>query len=181
MTIQEIKDIFNIDITAQNRAELHVYLKTLYVEKNKSQKSINQLSKDLNCSHSTLLYNLKSLDTYNLDPLFMYVAKAFKTKDINLIQEYKNLQIEKVSARKHLTYEKYINKRNLEKPKRFYKEHYKGEEDRISDDFTEVKRVGILEVAENLRFKKTQLNDKPFTAWTGRDWKNYHNLINNTQ
>jgi hypothetical protein len=107
----------------------------------------------------------------------MYVARAFKTKDINLIQEYKNLQIEKVAARKHLTYEKFITKRNLEKPKRFYKERYKGEDDRISDDFTEVKRVGILEVAENLRFKKTNLNDKPFIAWTGRDWKNYYNLI----
>ena len=177
MTIQEIKDIFNIDITSKNRAELNVYLKTLYVEKNKSEKSILQLSKDLNCNHSTLLYNLKRLDTYNLDPLFMYVVKAFKTKDINLIQEYKNLQIEKVAARKHLTYEKHIKKRNLEKPKRFYKERYEGEEDRISDDFTEVKRVGILEVAENLRFKKTKLNDKPFPDWTGRDWRNYHNLI----
>ena len=156
MTIQEIKDIFDIDITDKKRTELNVYLKTLYVEKNKSKKSILQLSKDLNCSHATLLYNLKTLDTYNLDPLFMYVAKAFKTKDINLIQEYKSLQIEKIAARKHLTYEKFITKRNLEKPKRFYKENYKGEEDRISDDFTEVKRVGILEVAEKLRFKKTQ-------------------------
>jgi dephospho-CoA kinase len=177
MTIQEIKDIFGIDITDKKRTELNVYLKTLYVEQNKSQKSILQLSKDLNCSHSTLLYNLKTLDTYNLDPLFMYVVKAFKTKDINLIQEYKNLQLERVAARKHLTYAKFITKRNLEKPKRFYKEHYKGEEDRISNDFTGVKRVGILEVAENLRFIKTNLNDKPFTAWTGRDWSNYYNLI----
>ena len=39
MTIKEVKDVFNIDITAKNRAELHVYLKTLYVEKNKSKKN----------------------------------------------------------------------------------------------------------------------------------------------
>jgi hypothetical protein len=38
MTIQEIKDIFNIDITDKKRTELNVYLKTLYVEKNKSKK-----------------------------------------------------------------------------------------------------------------------------------------------
>ena len=177
MTIQEIKDIFSIDITDKKRTELQVYLKTLYVEQNKAKKSILQLSKDLKCSHATLLYNLKTLDTYNLDPLFMYVAKAFKDKDVNLIQEYKNLKIEKEAARNHSAHRKHMNKRNLEKPKRFYKEHYKGEEDRISDDFTEVKRVGILEVAENLRFKKTNLNDKPFIAWTGRDWSNYHNLI----
>jgi hypothetical protein len=107
----------------------------------------------------------------------MYVARAFKTKDINLIQEYKNLQIEKDSSSQPFNLWKFITKRNLEKPKRFYKEHYKGEDDRISDDFTEVKRVGILEVAEKLRFVKTNLNDKPFTAWTGRDWKNYYDLI----
>jgi hypothetical protein len=47
MTIKEIKDIFNIDITDKKRTELHVYLKTLYVEQNKKEKSILQLSKDL--------------------------------------------------------------------------------------------------------------------------------------
>jgi len=176
MTIQEIKDIFDIDITEKEKKTLNVYLRTLYTHKNRPFKTLTAIAKELNLTHSSLIHSMKKLETYKTDPLFMYVAKAFETKDIELIYEYKRLEEKKVYLRKHLTYKQFMLKVNLEKPKKLIKEKYYGEADRISDDFSEVKRVGILEVAEKLRFKKTELNNKPFTAWTGRDWKNYHKI-----
>ena len=177
MTIQEIKDIFNIDITEKNKQILNVYLRTLYTEKNRPNKTFIEIGNELNLTHATLLNCFYKLDLYKLDPLFMYVNKAFKTKDIALIHEFRRLSIEKIKERAKRTYDNKVSK--LNKPKRVYKEKYVGEDDRISLDFLDAERVGILEVAENLRFKKTKLNDKPFPEWTGRDWKNYHKLINN--
>jgi len=178
MTIQEIENIFDIDITEKDKKTLNVYLRTLYTHRNRPFKTLTAIAKELNLTHSSLVHSMKKLETYKTDPLFMYVAKAFETKDINMIYEYKRLEEKKVYLRKHLTYKQFMLKVNLEKPKKLIKEKYYGEADRISSDFTEAERVGILEVAEKLRFIKTNLNDKPFNLWTGRDWKNYYELIN---
>jgi len=175
MTIQEIKDIFNIDIREKNRTDLHVYIRTLYVQKEVKKTSFNKIAKDLKYNHSTLLHCNNRLEDYKADPLFMYIEKAFKNKDVILLNEFKRLFEERRLQRTRATkQENYIHHLLLEKPKRLTKE-----EDRISIDFSQPKRTDILEVAKKLRFVKTYLNDKYFNEWTGRDWNKYNELITN--
>ena len=176
MTIQEIKDIFNIDITEKNKVTLNVYLRTLYTENERPDKTFSEIAKELNLTHGSLLNCFYKLDLYKKDPLFMYVKKAFKTKDLNLINEFNRLTIEKIAERQRADYNRKISK--LQKVRRVVMEKYTGEDDRISDDFSAVKREHIFVVSEKLRNKKTKLNDKPLNEWTGRDWKNYYKLTN---
>ena len=175
MTIQEIKDIFNINIREKNRTDLHVYLRTLYVQKEVKKTSFNKIAKDLKYNHATLLHCNARLQDYKVDPLFMYIQKAFNNKDITLLNEFKRLFEERRLQRTRATkQENYIHNLLLEKPKRYNKE-----EDRISVDFSQPEREHILVVAEKLRFIKTDLNDKYFNEWTCRDWKKYNELITN--
>lgn len=173
MTIQEIKNIFGIDITKKNRTDLNVYLRTLYVQKNLPYSSFNRLGKELGYNHSTLMNCFYKLDLYNQDPLFMCVKKAFKEKDVNLINEFKRLFNERRLERtKVKNRENYITRVCLEKPK---KERIE-KNDYISKDFSLPPKEHIFVVAEKLRFKKTYLNEKPYNEWTGRDRKIYEQL-----
>ena len=176
MTIQEIKNIFGIDITKKNRTDLNVYLRTLYVQKNLPSSSFNQIGKELGYSHATLMNCYYKLDLYNQDPLFMYVKKAFQTKDNNLIIEFKRLFHERTLERTRAkNQENYIKRVCLEKPKR----ERNDKNDYISKTFEVPEKEHIFIVAKNLRFKKTYLNEKPLNEWIGRDWIKYYELKNN--
>lgn len=176
MTIQEIKKIFNIDITERNRTDLNVYLRTLYVESKIKKSSFSAIGRELGYNHATLINCYYKLDLYNLDPLFMYVKKAFKTKDATLIDEFKRLFHERRLERtREKNRENYIKQVCLEKPK---KENL-NKHDYISKDFSLLPKEHIFVVAEKLRFKRTYLNEKPYNEWTGRDRKIYQELTKN--
>lgn len=175
MTINEIKEIFDLDIKLKKRSDLYVYLRALYVEEHLKTTNLNRIGKDLDFSRPTLLNSTLQIDTYRLDPLFMLVEKAFKTKDVNLIKEYINLveerRLERSRSNPNLKFEKpKINKDYT--PRKKYKK-----EPKII--ILEHPKEDIRTVASKLRKLKTYLNDKPFPEWTNLDWKKYFDLTKN--
>ena len=175
MTPQEINDIFKIDIKSKNRQILNVYLRALYVKKMRPDTTFMTLSKELGLTHSAIINGYKKLDLYSKDPLFKYAEKAFKTKNIAFVYEFRKFTFKKIAERAKKNYD--IKTSVLNKPKVVMDKKYSHDDDRVSLDFNQPERDDILIVAKNLRFKKTYLNNKYFNEWTGRDWSNYNNLI----
>ena len=178
MTIQEIKDIFNIDITERNRTDLYVYLRALYVSDNLKEKSYSQIGRELSYGHDVIIHYSKRIKDFETDPLFMYIKKAFKNKDVVLFNEYNRLFNERrlnrslsAKTRSESPTSFLEKKRNTNVKKVYKKEH-----DYISKDFSLLPKEHIFVVAEKLRFKKTYLNEKPYNEWTGRDRKLYQQL-----
>jgi len=170
MTPEEIKENLKIDIKIKNRTELYIYLRSIYINQEfKKGISLQKIADSLDLkNHSTIINIIKKTKVYKLDPLFMFIEKAYKTKDASYIKEYKNHQIErrkeqiKIDGLNYYMKKKIVDEDNKEfvykKPNHF-------------------KRPHILEVAKNLRNKNIYLNDKVYNNWTNEDFKTYEQII----
>jgi hypothetical protein len=172
MTTEEIKENLKIDIKIRNRTELYIYLRSIYINQEfKKGISLQKIANSLDLkNHSTIINIIKKTKVYKLDPLFMFIEKAYKTKDASYIKEYKNHQIErrkeqiKIDGLNYYMKKKIVDEDNKEfvykKPEHFKKPH-------------------ILEVAKNLRNINTDLNNKVYTTWNNEDFKKYYKLCQN--
>jgi hypothetical protein len=97
MTLTEIKDKFEIDLTENNRNRYIVYLRIHYIENElKNGKIKYHISKELYLNHATVIYHLNLLSNYKKIKEFNEIGIAFKNKDINLFKdiEYRMLNVE---------------------------------------------------------------------------------------
>jgi len=170
MTVKEIKKHLRIDLTIRNRNELFRYFRNIYInQEREKRRSLESIARDLNLLHASVLNSLKKTEIYERDPLFMLIKKAYNERDKSYIEEYKkSLNIRK------LEYSKISAERHYQKTKILIEED-KG--DFIFQKVEKFERPSILEVAKNLRYVDTILNNKPYPEWTKKDFENYFKII----
>jgi hypothetical protein len=177
MTTQEIKECLKVDIKQKNRTEMYIYIRSIYInqEHNKGKK-LREIADSLDLrSHAAIVNILKKTDTYKLDPFFMLIEKAYKTKDFKYIEEFK-----KFSNLRREEQVKFRGERNYAKVKALQVP----KEEHVLFTYKKPKKIirpHILEVAEKLRFKNTALNNLPYPEWTEKDFNNYYKIISNVK
>ena len=159
MTLQEIKDLFGIDLTIKNRKPHFVYLRGIYMdqEKENGRNTLN-ICKELKCNHATGFHYFKRKEKYKNIKEYNEVKIAFDNKDVDL---FKDIDL-RLNSVKYIYY-------NLEpkKPKAIKE-----------NEIPEV-RWHYLRIIETLRKdNKNKLWDKPMKEFTINDYKNLESLEN---
>lgn len=170
MNIEEIKKTLKVNIKDKNRSELYVYLKCLYInqEYNKG-KNYSQIAKELQIkSHASIINIFKNTEYYKQDKFFELIQNAYNLKDISYIKEYN-----KLNALRRKEYSKLHHEKSYAKTKVVEEE----QKEFVYVKPKNVERPHILEVAKNLRFIKTDLNDKIYTKWSEKDFNKYYKII----
>ena len=167
MTIEEIKENLGVDITTSCREKYLVYLRTLYANDMYGKKSLNQIGKELNRGHATIIHILKNYEFYKKDTLFNFINEAYIKRDVKVLKDYfKGIEVRR-NQYKLIHEEQKLRritlKSEIKKPKKIV--------------IVKIKRPHILEVAEKLRFVKTQLNNIPYNKWKDEHFKEYEQII----
>lgn len=171
MTPFEIKEFYGIDITTNKRDKLFIYLRAIYAKENIETMSIVEIGKNIKKDRSTIFYILRTYNSYKDDIYFKLILECYQNKDKFLLQKSNEFLEAKI---------KEINDYNASrvKIKRLSKPNIvtisKNKTDEIKP---KIKKPHILEVATNLRKKRTYLNDKVYTKWTYEDFKEYGKII----
>jgi hypothetical protein len=171
MTPFEIKEFYGIDITANKRNKLFVYLRAIYTKENSENMSIKEIGKNIKRDRTNVFYILRTYNSYKDDIYFKLISECYQNKDKSLLQKSNEFLEAKI---------KEINDYNASrvKVKRLSKPNIvtisKNKTDEIKP---KIKKPHILEVATNLRKKRTYLNDKVYTKWTYEDFKTYEQII----
>jgi len=86
MTLQEIKEIFNIDLKAKNRKHHVLFLRNLYFNKqyNIYQRTIVNIAHELEMNRESLYNSLFKTQFYEEDQNYQLIKKAFDNKDSEL-------------------------------------------------------------------------------------------------
>ena len=113
MSIEEMKDLFNVDIRLKNCKRYMSYLKWLLVEQElKKGRDMMELAIDVNLSYSQVVKNSKMLEQVANGEIFIKVKKAFETKDAELfesLKDFSNIPKAQSKAKKKWSVEKIIN------------------------------------------------------------------------
>lgn len=154
MTLEEIKDLFKIDLKDKKKTNIHFYLKMLYVQQEILKKrNQTEIGVDLNLMPSSIHCNLKAYRKYKDNKMFKIIEKGFKDKDIAYIDEF----IE-------------ITKKQKKENKKAVKVNI------VSNKEPILNRVPMSIVCVKLRHKITYLNNKPLNEWDVNDWNKYHKI-----
>jgi hypothetical protein len=152
MNLQEIKDLFGVDLTEKNRKSHIVYLRGHYIDKEyKKGRSYLNICTELKCNHASGYHYLKAKTKYKKIKEYNEIKIAFDTKNVEL---FKDIDF-------RLQNKKYIYYDNFEKkPKKIKK-----------NEMPEV-RWHYLRIIEALRKdNKNELWDKPMPEFTINDYK----------
>jgi len=113
MSIEEIKNDFNVDIRQKNCKRYMSYLKWLLIEQElKKGRDMMEVAIDVNMSYSQVTKNSKMLEQVKNGELFIKVKKAFDNKDANLfesLKDFSNTPKAEPKAKKKWSVEKIIN------------------------------------------------------------------------
>lgn len=158
MTLQDIKEVFGIDLTESDRRPHIVYLRGQYIDQEikKGRRKLH-ICRDLKCNHASVFHYLVRKPKYKFVPEYQEVKKAFKNKDVKLF-----LEIDfKLTNKKYIRYDNFDKKPKIKKsnmPK--VRWHY-------------------LRIIEALRKdNKNKLWDKPMKEFTKKDYKVLEKLEN---
>ena len=158
MTLQEIKDLFKVDLTEKNRKSHIVYLRGHYIDKEyKKGRSYLNICSELKCNHASGYHYLKAKGKYKKIKEYQEIKIAFDNKDVELFKE--------IDFR--LSHKKYIQYDNFDKPKRIRKIHLP------------TVRWHYLRIIKALRKdNKNKLWDKEMKLFTKNDYKILEKLEN---
>jgi hypothetical protein len=171
MTPFEIKEFYGIDITTNKRDKLFIYLRAIYTKENIENMSIVEIAKNIKKDRSSVFYILRTYNSYKDDIYFKLILECYQNKDKSLLQKSNEFLEAKI---------KEINDYNASrvKVKRLSKPNIVTiSKNKIDEIKPIIKKPHILEVATNLRKKRTYLNDKVYTKWTNEDFKEYEQII----
>ena len=158
MTLQEIKDLFLVDLTEKNRKSHIVYLRGHYIDKEyKKGRSYFNICSELKCNHASGYHYLKAKGKYKKIKEYQEIKVAFDNKDVELFKE--------IDFR--LSHKKYIHYDNFDKPKRIRKVHLP------------TVRWHYLRIIKVLRKdNRNELWDKPMKEFDLNDYKILEKLEN---
>lgn len=162
MNLQEIKDLFGVDLTEKNRKSHIVYLRGHYIDKEyKKGRSYLNICSELKCNHASGYHYLKAKGKYKKIKEYQEIKIAFDNKDAELFKA--------IDFRLHN--KKYIQYDNFDKkPKRIRKNHLP------------TVRWHYLRIIEALRKdNRNKLWDKPMKEFTKKDYKVLKDLENGIQ
>lgn len=165
MTIQEIKSIFKIDLTINNRERFNIFIKSVYIDRNQ-HKSLSELARELNFISHASVYNIKK-KTYLYKQYSQYakIEQAFDIKSKQLFDETRfeydmyidnNAKLTK-NRKAPADYTKKLNNINIPNPKQRW--HY-------------------LKIIEALRKDNDhKLWNKPMPLFTYKDYEKLNHLL----
>ena len=158
MNLQEIKDLFGVDLTEKNRKSHIVYLRGHYIDKEyKKGRSYLNICTELKCNHASGYHYIKAKTKYKKIKEYNEIKIAFETKNVDLFNEI-DLRLQN---------KKYILYDNFDKTKRIIKSHLP------------TIRWHYLRIIKTLRKdNKNQLWDKPMKEFTKNDYKILEDLEN---
>jgi hypothetical protein len=158
MTLQEIKDLFLVDLTEKNRKSHIVYLRGHYIDKEyKKGRSYLNICSELKCNHASGYHYLKAKGKYKKIKEYNEMKIAFDTKNVDLFNDI-DLRLQN---------KKYIQYDNFDKPKRIRKVHLP------------TVRWHYLRIIKALRKdNRNKLWDKPMKEFTIKDYKVLEKLEN---
>ena len=161
MTLQEIKDLFKVDLTEKNRKSHIVYLRGHYIDKEyKKGRSYLSICSELKCNHASGYHYLKAKGKYKKIKEYQEIKIAFDNKDVEL---FKDIDF-------RLSHKKYIHHDNFDKPKRIRKIHLP------------TVRWHYLRIIKALRKdNRNKLWDKPMKEFDLKDYKILEKLENGIQ
>lgn len=169
MTPEEIKNQFGVDITTTKRQSLFVYLRSIYAQENKDKMHVSEIANNLKKDRTNIIHLIKSYDRQVKDPYFKLIFECYQNRDkemLNKVDKFLALKRNEINDYNNLK----IKKRRLSKP-------LERNQIKLKSLDPKIKRPHILEVAKNLRFIKTDLNDKIYTKWSEKDFNKYYKLI----
>lgn len=169
MTIEQIKKVFGVDLTTKERKITYIYLRSIYAHQHKKTKHVTEIAKDLQKDRTSIIHLFKSYEKHKLDPLYELILKCYIKEDKDLIKKANKFIAKRVLEQIKFN-EKYINTTKLQKV--VIKKPII--QTKIPNDF---KRPHIFEVAKNLRYKKTPLNNIPYNKWDYQHFKEYEQII----
>lgn len=159
MNLQEIKDLFGVDLTEKNRKSHIVYLRGHYIDKEyKKGRSYLNICTELKCNHASGYHYLKAKTKYIKIKEYNEIKIAFDTKNVDLFKEI-DLRLQN---KKYILYDNFDKK-----PKK-----------RRKSEIPTV-RWHYLRIIEALRKdNKNKLWDKPMKEFTKKDYKVLKDLEN---
>ena len=89
MDLQEIKEIFKIDLKAKNRKHYVLFLRNLYFNQqhNIFQRTIFNIAHELDMNRESLYNSLFKTKFYEEDQNYQMIKKAFETKDFKMYSD----------------------------------------------------------------------------------------------
>ena len=132
--------------------------------------SMKEIGENINKDRTSVFYILRTYNSYKDDIYFKLILECYQNKDKSLLQKSNEFLEAKI---------KEINDYNasIVKIKRLSKPNVvtisKNKTDEIK---SKNKKPHILEVAKNLRKKRSYLNDKVYTKWTIEDFEEYEKV-----
>jgi len=163
MTLEEIKDLFAVDLKEQNRNRVFTILKNIYVNQERLKGFTNQnIADKLNMNVSSI--TICNLNTTKFKTYFNYanIQKAFNNKDYELFALEKQIYDNRVFTKNILVIKKNVKKElvnyldMIPHPKRRW--HY----------------TKIIETLK--KDNRNKLWDKPMPDFTFRDYEVLKNL-----
>lgn len=169
MSIQDIKNTFNVDLKNDCRDYLHTSLRIIYTQKKRADGFIfKDIADEMNRTHGAVINLFKKYNKYKGEVLFLEIEKMYLNNDSCIVLKFKEIiKIKKRELQKTRNFEIVILKYSTVKIKvKKKKKYFKGKIDNL---FT---------VCDVLRKEKTYLNNKVFLEWESEDWKSYFKIKN---
>jgi predicted transcriptional regulator len=172
MTKQEIKTIFGIDITSKCRGELYIFLRAIYANDNRKNKTLQAIGKDLNRTHASVMNSLKKFEQYKKDKMFKLVCDAYQTKDKSKIDKYLVMNDKRIKEMTNIGQKRHYTKKAIVErlePIEITKE--------IKDKLDKLPKVGLFEVIDKLRKNNNSaLWNVRFNCWEYKHWDAFYKL-----